>query len=110
MTLGSTNVLTPDQARAAARETLAIVQLGDDPGAARADARDMPSFREFAERYLTEEAEPKLKPKTVVNYRIYLRKHAAPHIGSIKLDRVAPKTLPKCTGKSGKKRLLPQTG
>jgi hypothetical protein len=38
----------------------------------------MPTFAEFAERYPKEEAETKLKPGTVVNYRIHLRKHAWP--------------------------------
>jgi len=31
----------------------------------------MPTLAEFAERYLKEEAETKLKSGTVVNYRIY---------------------------------------
>ena len=89
MVLGSTTALTPDQARTAAREALAAVALGQDPAAVRSSARAMPNFREFTERYLAEEAEAKLKPRTVVNYRIYLRKHAAPRIGSIKLDMLA---------------------
>jgi hypothetical protein len=71
LVLGSVSTLTPDQARTAARNILAAVALGDDPGAARSRAREMPTFREFAERYLSEEAASKLKPKTVVNYRIY---------------------------------------
>jgi len=49
-------------------------------------ARAMPTFAEFAERYLKEEAETKLKSGMVVNYRIYLRKHALPVVGVRKLD------------------------
>jgi len=49
----------------------------------------MPTFREFADRYLDEEAASKLKPRSVVNYCIYLRKHAGPFIGKLKLDRIA---------------------
>ena len=86
--LGSTNAVTADQARTSARKMLASVALGDDPGAARKGARQMPTFREFANRYLEEEAKAKLKPRTVVNYRIYLSKHAAPVIGSLKLDQI----------------------
>jgi integrase len=93
MVLGSANTLTPDQARAAARDVLARVALGEDPAASRTDAREMPDFRDFAERYLTEEAATKLKPRTLANYRIYLRKHAAPAIGSLKLDRVTPSDI-----------------
>src|SRR5665647_411185 len=75
LVLGATTTLTPDEARNAARSILARVALGEDPAAIKARARETPSFREFAERYLLEEAEAKLKPKSVVNYRIYLRKH-----------------------------------
>jgi integrase len=88
MVLGSVGTLTPDQARAAAKEILASAALGEDPAATRSRTRKTPSFREFAERYLAEEAVAKLKPRTVVNYRIYIRKHATPVIGGIKLDVV----------------------
>ncbi len=106
LVLGSTNTLTPDQARTAARNILAAVALGDDPGASRSRAREMPTFRDFAERYLTEEAETKLKPKTVVNYRIYLRKHAAHHIGSKKIDTVTPSDIAKMHRAIGEKRQM----
>jgi hypothetical protein len=78
---------TPEQARQAAKEMLASVVLGKDPAAARREERESETFREFAERYLREEAEAKLKPGTVTNYRICVRKHAVPEIGSIKLNR-----------------------
>ncbi len=95
MVLGSAGTLTPDEARAAAREILAAAALGDDPAASRSRARKIPTFREFAERYLDEEAVAKLKPRTVVNYRIYLHKHAAPVIGGSKLDMVTPSDIAK---------------
>jgi hypothetical protein len=56
LVLGCVGTLTPDQARAAAKEILAAVALGDDPAASRSRSRKMPVFREFAERYLAEEA------------------------------------------------------
>jgi integrase len=95
MVLGSVCTLTPVEARARAREILALAALGDDPAASRSRARKFPTFREFAVRYLAEEAVAKLKPRTVVNYRIYLLKHAAPAIGSIKLDAVTPPDIAK---------------
>jgi integrase len=107
MVLGSTAKLTPDQARASAKELLAGVTLGRDPAASRSAAREMPSFRDFAERYLTEEAEPKLKPRTVVNYRIYLRKHAEPAIGSVKIDQLTSEDIAKLHRKVG--RATPMT-
>ena len=74
--------MTPDQARSAARDILGarrawvkILQRHDQR------ARVMPTFREFAGRYLDEEAKAKLKPRTVVNYEIYLRRHAILAIG-----------------------------
>ena len=95
MVLGSINTLTPDQARSAARDVLAHVALGEDPAASRPGAREIPNFRDFAERYLAEEAKAKLKPRTVVNYQIYIREHATPVIGNLKLDRVAPSDIAK---------------
>lgn len=41
------------------------------PAGKRPRKRAMPTLAEFAERYLKEEAETKLKSGTVVNYRIY---------------------------------------
>ena len=88
MVLGSTGTLTPDQARSAARKILAAVALGEDPAALRSRAREMPTFLQFADRYLSEEAAAKLKPRSLVNYCIYLRKHAGALIGNLRLDRV----------------------
>jgi hypothetical protein len=87
MTLGQTTTLNADEARKAARDILAAVRLGQDPARERTVNREMPMVREFVERYLAEEAEPKLKPGTVSNYRIYFRKHVTPEIGALKDQR-----------------------
>jgi len=102
MVLGSTSSLTPDQARASAKSTLAAVALGQDPARKRSTERAMPTFAEFGERYLAEEAETKLKPRSVVNYRIYLRKHAVPIIGTRKLDALDSGDVAKMHRKIGK--------
>lgn len=88
MVLGSIGTVTAEEARTAARKILASAALGNDPAAVRKGAREMPTFREFATRYLDEEASAKLKPRTTVNYRIYLSKHTYPAIGTIKLDKI----------------------
>jgi len=88
MVLGSIGKLTPEQARGAARKILAAVALGEDPAALRNRAREMPTFRQFAERYLSEEVAAKLKPNTLVNYRTNLFRHAAAFIGNLRLDKV----------------------
>jgi integrase len=88
MTLGATNKVTAEQARRKARDILAAVHLGSDPAGERASNREQPTIKEFAERYLSEEAEVKLKERTVVNYRINFRKHVVPRIGALKLNAV----------------------
>jgi integrase len=80
--------LTPDAARKQARAMLADIRRGDDPAASRKRAREMPTFREFGEDYLERAEAAGLKPRTVVNYGILLRKYAFPALGSLKLDAV----------------------
>ncbi len=88
MTLGSTTMVTAEQARRQAREILAAARLGFDPSGEREKNRKTPTFKEFVERYLSEEAELKLKPRTVANYRIYFRKHALPWLGAIQINAI----------------------
>lgn len=95
---------TPEEARQAAKEILASVALGKDPAAVRRDERESETFREFAERYLREEAEAKLKPGTVTNYRICVRKHAVPYIGAIKLNRISTADISRIHTKVGETR------
>jgi integrase len=89
MTLAPTTMLTAHEARKKARDLLAAARLGDDPAGKRRKNREVSTFRDFAERYLSEEAEIKLKGRTVANYRIYFRKHAVPRIGALKLNAVS---------------------
>ena len=95
MTLGPTKLLTAQQARRKAQDILAAVRLGDDPAGARRKDREAPTFKTFAERYITEEAALKLKPRTVTNYRIYFRKHAVPRVGALKLNAVTKADIAK---------------
>lgn len=95
---------TPEEARQAAKEILASVALGKDPAAVRRDERESETFREFGERYLRDEAEAKLKPGTVTNYRICVRKHANPEIGSIKLNRISTADIARIHSKVGQTR------
>lgn len=88
MVIGSIGKLPAEQARGVARKILAAVALGEDPAALRNRAREMPTFRQSAERYLNEEAAAKLKPSTLINYRTNLFKHAVAFIGNVRLDKV----------------------
>ena len=93
---------TPEQARQTAKELLATVALGGDPMRDRHRERQSLTFSEFAERYLSEEAEAKLKPGTIANYRIAIRKHANPDLGRIKLDKISNADLARLHTKIGK--------
>ena len=104
MTLGATTMVTAEQARRKARELLAGARLGSDPSAERQKNRTTPTFREFVERYISEEAELKLKPRTVENYRIYLRKHADPHLGAMLLNAITRSEIARLHRKLGRKK------
>lgn len=93
---------TPEQARQTAKELLATVALGGDPMKDRLRERQSLTFSEFAERFLSEEAEAKLKPGTIANYRIAIRKHANPELGRIKLDKLSNADLARLHTKIGK--------
>ena len=93
---------TPEQARQTAKELLATVALGGDPMRDRHRERQSLTFSEFAERYLSEEAAAKLKPGTIANYRIAIRKHANPDLGRIKLDKISNADLARLHTKIGK--------
>jgi integrase len=88
MTLGDATQVTAEQARRKARELLAAARLGFDPSGKREKNRGTPTFKEFTARYLSEEAELKLKPRTIANYRIYFRKHAMSHLGAIQINAI----------------------
>jgi integrase len=89
MTLGGLGTLTIDQARKQARDILAAVRLGHDPAGDRTRQRETPTVAAVGERFLADEA-ARLKPGTLANYAIYLRKHIGPELGTLKINKVAP--------------------
>lgn len=82
--LGSPDAVTPEQARATAKDMLAKVRLGADPAAERAEARASDTVAEIADEWLTRHVEPKRKPSTAKLYRAVLDTHILPAIGSRK--------------------------
>jgi hypothetical protein len=57
--------MTPDEARAQAKEILARVRLGEDPAAARTTSRQTPTIAAFTNQFLDEYARPpNIKPNT----------------------------------------------
>jgi integrase len=73
MLLGSAEVLTAEKARAAAKEVLAKVVLGQDPQADRADQRDSDqcTFRKAVAEFL-ETKQRHLRPHTFIETKRYL--------------------------------------
>jgi integrase len=94
VTLGDVKKLDADKARAAARNRLAQVTLGNDPAKAKheARARAAETLGAIADRYLAHK-EPVLRPKTFKDTKRYLKQHWRPlhqlPIHEIKLRDVA---------------------
>jgi len=88
MALGLHGVLTPTQARQRAQELLSNAKLGGDPSAAREEARRVPTVSDLADQYLTEYAEPRLKPRSVHEFRKMLRLYILPNLGQRRVTDV----------------------
>jgi integrase len=88
VTLGKHGVLTPDEARAQARLMLAEVASGGDPAETKLGRRQQPTLTEIADRYMTEHAETKKKPKSIKEDRRLLNKVILPVLGSRKIGEI----------------------
>jgi len=82
MLLGSADVLTAEQARKAAKNALAEIQLGRDPAAERRERRDKDkiTLRSVVDEYLAAK-QGELRPKTMREITRYLT--AAPYFGPL---------------------------
>jgi integrase len=87
MSLGRTELLSPEKARDLAREILAQARLGQDPAAARATARKAPTVAELRERYDSEVGAAR-KKSTNELYAMYWRRHVLPAIGGLRVRDV----------------------
>src|ERR1700733_9585476 len=95
--------MTPDEARAQAKEILARVRLGEDPAAARTTSRQTPTIAAFTKQFLDEYARPpNIKPNTRRLYVGNLLKLVVPTIGSLKLDAVTAQDVARLHRKLGK--------
>ena len=88
-TFGNAETMTAAEARAKARRLLGGVHNDHDPAGTRADQRASLTMAELAERFIAEEIAPKRKPRTTDLYRIYLRRHVLPAIGTRKARDVS---------------------
>lgn len=99
LTLGSVGTLTPDKARAAAKDALAEARLGADPVREKELARKSLTLAALAERYLAEHVDAKRKPGTRQHYRYLLEGVAVPALGSMKSETVTRGDVAKLHGK-----------
>ncbi len=88
ISLGMHGVLTTDQARGEAIKVLGRVKSGEDPSAARKQARLEMTVSELCERMIEEHAVPHCKPSTVVGYRFYTKAYIKKPIGQIRVSQI----------------------
>jgi integrase len=88
ITIGAHGILTPDEARSQARILLAEVERGSDPADARDSARKSPTFADVADRYLSEHATVKKKPRSIKEDRRLLENIILPALGARKLQDI----------------------
>ncbi len=74
--------VTTEEARQIAKKWIALAVAGQDVSAERQEARAAPLFRELAEKYLKDYAEPNKKPSSVQSDRSNLAHHVLPLIGT----------------------------
>jgi len=94
MLIGSAEVLTAEKARAAAKDILAKVQLGEDPQADRRDRRDKDrlSFRGVVEDFLAAK-EREVRPRTHFQLKRYLTGPYLKAFYTMPLDRVSKRDV-----------------
>ena len=78
-TIGPYGAFTLHKAREIAQRMRVEVSQGHDPLAAKQAERDAVPVSDLADRYLTEHAEAKKKPKSVKMDRANLKNHILPH-------------------------------
>ncbi|SUS06245.1 Site-specific recombinase XerD [uncultured Defluviicoccus sp.] len=85
MTIGEHGRLTAEEARKQARLIFSEVETGRDPAEARTTARKAPTLVEFSERYLSEHAAMKMRPKSAAEDRRMISRLLLPALGNRKL-------------------------
>jgi integrase len=79
---------TVEAAREEAKRLLGRIANGDDPAAARAKAKGLPTLAEFAGRYLAEYAKPHKAPRSVREDERMLSRVIVPRLGQLRVDQV----------------------
>jgi integrase len=103
--VGEFGPMSIEQARAAAQQHRATLDLGGNPQDARQQVKSMPLVREFADEYIEQ---AKLTKITYKNDIAKFRDHVLPVIGDLRLSDVAPRDIQMLLG-SLKGTLSPAT-
>ena len=80
--IGEHGRLTPDEARSEAKKLLGVVETGADPIAERRTARDVRTFGDVADDFLSLHVATRRKSRTGTEYRQILKMIVLPAIGS----------------------------
>ena len=86
--IGDHDPMSCEEAREIARQWLVNARTGSDVSAKRKADREAPTMADLAERYLTEHAETKKRPRSVASDRTLLRLHILPALGRMKVATV----------------------
>lgn len=93
MTLGRHGVLTADEARKLAKQTLGSVAHGHDPAREKAEDRRAPTVKELAEDYMERHAIPNKRPSSIRNDRQMIDTHILPKLGSYKAAEISRRDI-----------------
>ncbi len=88
LTLGSHGVLTAQEARRKALDSLGEVRDGADPSKTRQDEFRSPRMSDLFDRYLERHAKPKKKPASVESDSRMWRLHVKPELGRVRVADV----------------------
>lgn len=103
MTIGQHGPLTVDQARRKAIQLLSDVTEGSDPIEERHSHHSSPTIADLCDRYMTEHAEPKKKPRSVKSDRQLWRTHVLPKLGKRKVGDITRADIADLHAKVGRK-------
>ena len=86
--IGRHGMITSEQARARAVQTIARIKAGEDPNPEAAKPAAAPTVADLAERYLVEHVEVRCKPRTLEASRWLVKKFVLPDLGKMPIDAV----------------------
>ena len=84
----TSNPWTAETARREAQRILGLAAAGKDVTLPRERARELPTVKAFAERFMTQYGAAHLKPSSQEGYQFTINNHVLPALGKLRVDRV----------------------